>query len=255
MTAGEINDMNVITNAGAIGGRVIAAKDAEFRPTTDRHLRDERHQIIGNALRVFADQTALMRPDRVEITQQGHAPARIRGPDIPQHLLDVQLGAPVGVGRLQLGGFIDRHHFRVPINRGRRAEYQPEHLCAGHRLEQPQRTDDIVVVIAHRQRHRLTDCLQAGKMDDRLDRIGRKNPVQRIGVTDVPVDQLRPLATNLLDALQHLGRTVAEIIENQHIVVAVQQLDHRMRANIARATCHQNHESPVAPALPAAIEM
>ena len=54
MTVGEIHYVNVVTHAGAVGGVVVIAENAE------RHFavcspHDKRHEVVRNAVRIFTD--------------------------------------------------------------------------------------------------------------------------------------------------------------------------------------------------------
>ena len=77
MSDSEINYMDIVPDAGPIVCVVIIAKYAELLELAHRHLRDVRHQIVGNTIGVLAHRTALMRPDRVKVTKEDHVPLRI----------------------------------------------------------------------------------------------------------------------------------------------------------------------------------
>jgi hypothetical protein len=47
MAEGQIHDMNVVPQAGAIAGVPIIAKDGEAIASTNRHLRNKGHEVIG----------------------------------------------------------------------------------------------------------------------------------------------------------------------------------------------------------------
>ncbi len=63
--------MNVIPHAGTIRCRVVITKYGEFGTAAHCHLGNIRHQVIGNALGIFAHQAAGMGSYRIEIAQQG----------------------------------------------------------------------------------------------------------------------------------------------------------------------------------------
>ncbi|CWR93580.1 Uncharacterised protein [Neisseria meningitidis] len=73
----QIHHMNIVAHTGAVGGRIIAAEYRQLRQPARSHLADIGQKVVGNAVGLFADQAAFMRADRVEITQQNHAPTRI----------------------------------------------------------------------------------------------------------------------------------------------------------------------------------
>ena len=82
---GKIDDVDVVAHAGAVG-RVVVAADApaDVGASTDGDLRDVGHQVVRHAARVLADQSALVRADRVEVAQAGDAPRRIAALELAQ---------------------------------------------------------------------------------------------------------------------------------------------------------------------------
>ena len=52
---GQVHDMDVVADAGAIACWVVAAKHAERIALAERHLLHVRHQVVGNAHRVLPD--------------------------------------------------------------------------------------------------------------------------------------------------------------------------------------------------------
>ena len=69
VSVGQITDMDVVTNACAIGGVVVVAINVQGLTPPYGHLRQEGHEVVGNALRVFAHLTTGMRTHRIEIAQ------------------------------------------------------------------------------------------------------------------------------------------------------------------------------------------
>ncbi|MNT40549.1 hypothetical protein D3C72_1768700 [compost metagenome] len=63
----NIHHVNVITHAGAVFGRVIAAEHAQAFTLANSDLRDIRQQVIGNAAGIFTNQPRLMGAYRVEV--------------------------------------------------------------------------------------------------------------------------------------------------------------------------------------------
>ena len=51
---GQVHDVNVVAHAGAVFGGVVVAEDVDVCSPADGHLADVGHQVVGNALRVFA---------------------------------------------------------------------------------------------------------------------------------------------------------------------------------------------------------
>src|SRR5690606_12343411 len=58
MTACQVHDVDVIAYPGAIGSRIVIAEYRKPGAAPDGDLGDERHQVVRNAARIFADQAA-----------------------------------------------------------------------------------------------------------------------------------------------------------------------------------------------------
>jgi hypothetical protein len=106
-----------------------------------------------------------MGPDRVEVTQDGDAPIGVAAVQVAQHVLDDQLGAPVGVGGRQRVVLGQRQALGVAVHRGRRTEHQLARIALHHGLQQAQRAQHVVVVVGQRLLDRFPDRLQAGEVD------------------------------------------------------------------------------------------
>ena len=111
--------MNVVTQAGAITGVPIVAKNGEALASTNCDLRNKGHQIIGQTTRILANLATWMGTDRVEVAQCSDGPRRVTGRQIRQDGFDARLGPPVRVGRLDRSGLVEWNALRVTINRGR----------------------------------------------------------------------------------------------------------------------------------------
>ena len=77
MTLGQIHDMNVVTHACAVWCVVVLAVHAQFTQLAHRDLRDEGHQVVGDAVGILTNQTRRMRTHGVEITQYGQTPSGV----------------------------------------------------------------------------------------------------------------------------------------------------------------------------------
>ena len=52
---GEVDDVDVVAHAGAVGRVVVVAEDLQPRALADRDLGDVGHQVVRRAARVLAD--------------------------------------------------------------------------------------------------------------------------------------------------------------------------------------------------------
>ena len=123
MAGGEVLDVDVVALAGAVGRGVVVAEDAQPVATTHGDLRDERHEVVGDPLRVLADRAGRVRADGVEVAQDRDAPRGVDVRDIAQHHLDHHLGPPVravGLERLVVLAIGQREPGRRTRSRTRR---------------------------------------------------------------------------------------------------------------------------------------
>ena len=240
MPARQIDHMDIIAHAGAVGGVVIAAEHAQARQQPRRHLRHIRHQVVRNAVRILADQPALMRADGVEIAQQAHGHIRRGMRRIGQNLLDHHLRPAVGVGRARGHALAERHGIVHAVNRRRGGEYDALHAVPPHGLEKLHRAGEVVVVVFNGLRHGFSHGLQAGEMNHRVGRVARKRRVQHMRVAQVALDERKIPSGNFADALQRFRSGIAEIIDDDHLVTRVEQFHARMAADIPRAAGDKN---------------
>ncbi len=98
VSQGQIDNMDVIPQAGAIRGVVVIAVNSQLRTHPDRHLGDIRQQVEGHTPGVFADTSAGMGTHRVEVAQQDQVGARLGNVQIAEDLLHDHLGPAIGVG-------------------------------------------------------------------------------------------------------------------------------------------------------------
>lgn len=75
----KVCDVDIVPDARAVRRGVIAAEHRQLFKPARRHLRDIGHQIVRYALGVLAYQAALVRADRVEITQNRYAEGFVGG--------------------------------------------------------------------------------------------------------------------------------------------------------------------------------
>ena len=86
MAFGQVHHVDVVAHAGAVGRGVVVAKHGQLGQLAYGHLRDVGQQVVGNAVRVFADQAAFMGAHGVEVAQDGDAPARVCSGQVSQLL-------------------------------------------------------------------------------------------------------------------------------------------------------------------------
>ncbi len=204
MAAGEVDDVDVVADPRAVVGVVVAAEDAEAVAFTDGGLGNEGHEVVGDAVGVFADGARLVGADGVKIAQQGNAPRLVRDGEVPQDLLDEELRLAVGVGGAEGELFGYRGGVRVAVDGGGRAEDNVFTAVLLHDPAEDQRAVDVVVIVAQGLLDRLANSLEPGKVDDGRDVVGVKDLFEVLGRADVPFDERDALADDLLDPSQAL---------------------------------------------------
>ncbi|ABA48535.1 hypothetical protein BURPS1710b_3148 [Burkholderia pseudomallei 1710b] len=235
VAAREIDDVDVIAHAGAVGRRVVAAEHAQLLELAHRDLRDVRHQVVRNAGRVLADEAAFVRADRIEVAQRRDAPGRIGGFDIAQDLLGHQLRLAVRVGRRKRERLVDRRALGYAVYGRRRAEHDPLHGALAHHAQQRQQAVEVVAVVLDGLRDRFADRLQRREMDRGRDRMRVEDPRERALVAHVGFVKRRRLAGDLLDPRDRLALAVDEVVGDHDVVAVREQLDGGVRTDIARA--------------------
>ena len=138
-----------------------------------------------------------MGTDRIKVAENNNAPVGVGSVQIAQHLFNKKLGPPIRVGGARRGIFPDRQTLRITVDCRRRTKDQALAAILRHHLTENGGPADIILIIGKRFFDRLTDRLQAGKMNDRLGTMGSKDLPQRFPVTDIGLDKLRGNAGDL----------------------------------------------------------
>src|SRR6516164_8084360 len=116
-----------------------------------------------------------------------------------------------------------RNRFSVYGRRG--GKDQLANLGGLHRLNKPQRSHDVVVIVFERFGYRLGDGFQSREMNDSAALVVDQCRFQEIAITNVAAHHWRRDAGNSLNPLQHLWLAVAEIIKDDDRVSVANQLD------------------------------
>ena len=101
--AGQVADVDVIANAGAVWRGVVGAKDGEVRTFALRDLQGQRNEM-GFGMVIFA--LVAGRASGVEITETSVAQS-VDAMEPGEHLLDEEFGFAVSIGGMEGVGFFD----------------------------------------------------------------------------------------------------------------------------------------------------
>ena len=235
VAAGQVHHVDVIPDAGAVGGGIVIAENMELLQPPGGHAGHVGQQVVGNALGQLTDEAGGVGADGVEVAQQHHRQLRVGGGLIPEDLLDHVFRPAVGVGAA--GGHIlgEGDGLRHAVDRGGGAEHDGVHMVIGHGLQQRQRGVQVVAVVFQRLFHRLTHGLEAGEVDDGLEIVLLEHLLQSGPVGHVNLVKGRGAACDASDARYHVFGAVAQIVGDDHVIPRLEQLHCRVRADEARA--------------------
>ena len=265
VTESKVDDVDVVADAGAVGGGVVVAKDVDAREDADGDLGDEGHEVVGDAVGVLADEAAGVGADGVEVAEEDDGGVAVGDADVAEDLLDEELGLAVGVGGVERRVLGDGDVLGGAVDARRRREDEAAHAVRAHRGEEHERAGDVVRVVLERLRDALADGLEARKVDDGVDRgLEVEHAAQARGVAQVHLVEREARAAperraeagerrravrrlcvareraDLRDAVERQPRAVAQVVDHDDAVPARQQLHHRVAPNVPRATRHQN---------------
>jgi hypothetical protein len=75
---GQVHHIDIVAHAGAVGCGVVVSENRKFGQLAHRNLGNVGQQVVGYAVWIFTDQAAFVGAHRVEVTQDGNSPSRVR---------------------------------------------------------------------------------------------------------------------------------------------------------------------------------
>jgi len=184
VAAREVEDVDVIADRGAVFGGIVCSEFCEHAfaigrpcmgdcgPTVAKHeqlisfanrdLREQREQVVGHALRVFAHDAAGVRAGGVEVAQQGGVPVvagfacflgvvALGFDVVADEIFDGGFGPAVGVGGADGAGFGNGDHVwkagGVAVDGGGGGEDDVGDVVFGHGGEKVDGAVDIGAVV------------------------------------------------------------------------------------------------------------
>src|SRR4029453_6373336 len=129
MRVSQVADVNVVPEAGAIGGRVILTEYFERRPAV-RGANGQRNQMDLRIV-VFANLSARVGTRGVEVAQRDPLQSE-RALEMWQRPLDREFRFTVRVGGMLLERLDDWHRRRLTVNRAGRGEHESANAGRSH---------------------------------------------------------------------------------------------------------------------------
>ncbi|QTK81258.1 Hypothetical protein AT6N2_L0316 [Agrobacterium tumefaciens] len=161
---GKIADVDVITNARAIGGVIIRTENVQLRQLGSGSHQRTRDQM-GFRLVPFIKLAIRIGSRRIEVAQC-HEPQAIGSGIVFQRHLENQLGSPVRVDRHLRSFLADRQLRRHAIGCAAGRKHQTADIFVEAGIQQRQAPGNIVAVIFARILHGFTDIGIGRTMDD-----------------------------------------------------------------------------------------
>ena len=69
MRTGQIDDVDIVADAGAVGRVVVVAEDAQLGADASGRLGEVRHEVLRRTRGAFADLGRWVRADRVKVAE------------------------------------------------------------------------------------------------------------------------------------------------------------------------------------------
>ena len=117
-----------------------------------------------------------------------------------------------------------------------------------HNIAQNERVGDVVVVILERLFDALAHGLEAREMNNAVNIVFGKNALERVAIEHIVLIELHTLGStrrsfavgfrllhDLSDAINGLLAGIRQVVDNDHSIASLEQLDARMAANKASA--------------------
>ena len=237
MALGQVHHMDVIPHAGAVRGVVVVAENMQLLQLAHRDLGDVGDQIVGDTVRVLADETAVVGADRIKIAQQGHVQARIGLAVVDEDALNKELGGTVGIGGAAGGEVLpDRYGGGIAVDGSGGGEDEVLHIVAAHSLQEHEGTAQVIAVILQGLRHALTHRLQTGKVNHCVDvRMLGKKGLHLMGIAQLGLDEGDGLAGDLLHSTEGLLAGIAEVVRHHNVISRLEEFHTGVTADVPGA--------------------
>jgi len=102
------------------------------------------------------------------------------------------------------------------------------HVMLGHQLQQVDQRNKVVAVVEQRFLYRLADGLAGSKMNDAVEGVLFKQSLHRAMIGTILLIEEGPFPGDASDTLQHTSSGVRKIINDNHFVPGLLQLNYGM---------------------------
>ena len=220
---GKVHDVDVVPDAGAVGGGIVVAEDDQLLPDAAGRLGDEGHQVVGDAVGRLADAARGMGPHGVEVPKEHRGPGGVGLHGVPDDLFAHELGPAVGIGAAHAAGLVEGHFVLRAVDRGGGGEDDPLHAVPPHDLQQGHGGQQVVLVVFEGLFHALPHGLEAREVDGAADVVLLEHPVEGRLVPHVDAVEGHLFPGQLLHPAKGFGGAVGEVVHGHHVVPQLQQ--------------------------------
>ena len=231
MRLGQVLHVDVIPDAGAVGGGVMIPEDADVIPLAEggfHHQRDE----VGFGVVILADARLGIGAGGIKVAQR-HIPDVIRPVAPLEHIFDGQLGGAVGVGGLGAVALLDGLLFRLAVGGGRRGKDDIFYAVSTHGRKQRNGSRHVIPVVFEGLPDAFAHEGAGGKIDDAVDVVFGKDTVEEGGIPQVA-------DIKLTRAPHRLTVPRLQVVGHDDIIAAAGKQHHHVTADIAGTAGHQN---------------
>jgi hypothetical protein len=189
--------VDVVADAGAVGGVVAVAEDGEFLAFADDDLLHEGEEVVGVLEGLVAQQVGLVRSAGVEIAQGDHSPVLMCAAEGGQQHLHTGLGLSIGTaGQFEVGlGAV----ILIAVDASSGGE--DEALAVGvllHEFKEIHGAHHVVLVVEHGLGVGLSDRLLRREVHNRVDgfapfHVLLEDAVQELEIHDVALMETHTL--------------------------------------------------------------
>mmetsp|Transcript_6631 Transcript_6631/g.15185 ORF Transcript_6631/g.15185 Transcript_6631/m.15185 type:complete len:337 (+) Transcript_6631:88-1098(+) len=229
---GEVHDVDVVAHAGAIDSVIVVAKDRQELPSSHSHLLDERHEVVGHAVGRLTDESGRVGAYGVEVPQDGHFEGRVGLGGVLKELLDHVLRPTIWVAAAQ-GLLLVDGLLVGEVDRSGGGEDDVVAATLLHRLQDVNRSNEVVLVVPKRLRNALADSFQTREVDDSVEFLGREELIHSLGITHVDSEDWDIDLCDFLNSINGLWARVEKVVHDRDLEAGLQELNHSVGADVA----------------------
>ena len=224
----EIDDVDIIANAGAVRRGIVGAVNFALRRLAQRDFEDVRDEMGFDPvmLAVFAAGTG-----GVKIAERDEFKAKdLLIPE--QHLLEHELGFAVGINRALGEIFCHGHAIRRTIRGAGGTENEFADFVLDGGFEQFETRGDVVAKIFAGVLHRFANECMSGEVNNGFGLGFFNGAISRGGIAEIPLDEL-------CARIDRGPMSLAEVIQHRDHMPRIDQL---LDANGSNITCSPRNQ-------------